>query len=143
MKVIFLDIDGVIIPYGPWRMDKLHPTCVEHLRRIMEATGAHLVISSSWRIAKYAQLVGLFSAVGIAVLDRTPSGLALPLGVFGAFTVAGERPREIRAWLAAHPDVTAFIVLDDDLKMRDLPLVGTASYEGLTGPQAQRAIDLS
>lgn len=69
MKIIFLDIDWVLIPFGgsperckirdlfertkiDWEdviLPKLNPVCVKNLWEIIEKTGARLVISSSWR----------------------------------------------------------------------------------------------
>lgn len=54
-KVIFLDIDGVLCNLEQWKThlpDNEHPfdpICVERLNRIIEKTGAEIVISSSWR----------------------------------------------------------------------------------------------
>ena len=69
MKIIFLDIDGCLIPFGnsyerwkirdlfqkaeiDWEMvvlPKIDKQCADNLWRIIEETGARLVISSSWR----------------------------------------------------------------------------------------------
>ena len=45
-KIIFLDVDGVINipPYATFNSD-----CVNNVKKIIEATGAKIVISSSWR----------------------------------------------------------------------------------------------
>ena len=64
MKVIFLDIDGVL-NYTKWYTDErnpgnlhgqegdLDPLCVDRIIRICEETGAKVVISSDWRISWY------------------------------------------------------------------------------------------
>lgn len=69
MKIIFLDIDWVIIPFWwpkikGWLKDlhhkviiegeefllpKTNPKCIENLWYILEETGARIVLSSSWR----------------------------------------------------------------------------------------------
>lgn len=69
MKVIFLDIDWVLVPFSDnfqrWKirdlfqkmeidwetviLPKLHKESAENLWRIITETGAHIVISSSWR----------------------------------------------------------------------------------------------
>ena len=51
MKIIFLDIDGVICtPKTDFRY--LDIRCVNHLNNIVEDTGAKIVISSSWRYGR-------------------------------------------------------------------------------------------
>jgi len=53
MKIIFLDIDGVlnVIPQGRDKYGMIfHPEFVENLKYIIEQTNAKIVISSSWRI---------------------------------------------------------------------------------------------
>lgn len=64
MKVIFLDIDGVL-NYTKWYTNErnpgnlhgqegdLDPLCVDRIIRICEETGAKVVISSDWRISWY------------------------------------------------------------------------------------------
>ena len=64
MKVIFLDIDGVLVCYDSvdktaekpklpidpeTHMHNFHKPCVKNLNKIIEATGAKLVLSSTWR----------------------------------------------------------------------------------------------
>lgn len=69
MKIIFLDIDWVIIPFW-WKkvkwfykelykkaiidgeefiLPKTNPQCIENLWKILRETGARIVLSSSWR----------------------------------------------------------------------------------------------
>ena len=56
MKVIFLDIDGVLCihaPDGNWGAegdDVLSADCCRRLKEILDATGCKLVLSSSWRL---------------------------------------------------------------------------------------------
>lgn len=53
MKIIFLDIDGVLaVNHKDGRDDYgsgFHPEFVSNLKRIIDKTGAKIVISSSWR----------------------------------------------------------------------------------------------
>lgn len=52
MKLIFLDIDGVLALIHKERDEYgvlFHPEFVENLKLIIESTGAKIVISSSWR----------------------------------------------------------------------------------------------
>lgn len=54
MKVIFLDIDGVLNVY-PQGFDeygsKFHPHFVENLKCLIEKTEAKILISSTWRFS--------------------------------------------------------------------------------------------
>ena len=59
-KIIFLDVDGVL-NNGSWAMemydkgirtyrdDILYEPALERLKRIVDATNAYIVVSSSWR----------------------------------------------------------------------------------------------
>lgn len=95
MKVIFLDIDGVLnselwyrnryesvireeIEYS-YPYYEFDPGCVYQLNRILDSTGSKIVVSSTWRIGKSIQeLQELFGTVGIIgeVIDTTPSFFA-------------------------------------------------------------------
>lgn len=49
-KILFLDVDGVLHSYFA-RCEKqcFRPDCMKRLKRIVEATECHVVLSSSWR----------------------------------------------------------------------------------------------
>jgi hypothetical protein len=54
MKIIFLDIDGVIstpdcVPITDGKYYALNRECIKVLNEVMEKTGARLVLSSSWK----------------------------------------------------------------------------------------------
>lgn len=59
-KVIFLDIDGVLINresfMAPLKMRGVrvaaHPACMAQLNRIIADTGAGIVVSSTWRLMR-------------------------------------------------------------------------------------------
>ena len=123
MKVIFLDIDGVLnckqtanpreLPYVVDRR------LLARFKRLLDRTGAKVVLSSTWRYDP----AGLFSAKrwGIPFIGVTPD---MP-----------KRPRrdEIRAWLKKHPKVTRFAVIDDeDDELDELPLFQPSAATGLT-----------
>lgn len=66
-KVVFLDVDGVL-NNGNWAMemyeqgvrvyhdDLLYEPSLEQLKRIVDATGAAIIVSSSWRQIPIAYL---------------------------------------------------------------------------------------
>lgn len=150
MKVIFLDIDGVMNIFTadydakgfPW--SGYEQSAVKNLNDIINDTGAKLVISSTWRLhyTKEEMQEGL-SRWGVEgeVIDMT--------GIFGGpvdystmhdFS-ASSRASEIYDWLADHADVKAYVSLDDiDMRMHGLEQVKTSPYEGLTERDAKLAI---
>lgn len=131
-KVIFLDIDGVMNNLGtrpPRRRGLsswLDPAHVALLNEVVRATGAVVVLSSSWRLSMpLAALRAAFAEAGCVaeLVDVTPD------------LDSARRGREIAAWLAAQSDPPArYAILDDTFDMPELPgkLVKTSRVEGLT-----------
>jgi hypothetical protein len=123
MKVIFLDIDGVLNcdstenpRHFPYRTD---PALLARLKRLLELTGAQVVLSSTWRYDP----AGLFSArnQGVPFIDCIPDLQGEP------------RRKEILAWLQQRPEVDRFVVLDDeDDGLDNLPLFQPSRGAGLT-----------
>jgi hypothetical protein len=127
MKVIFLDIDGVLnctnTP-NPRRFPYIvDAKLLRRFKRLLQRTGAKVVLSSTWRYDP----AGLFSARhwGIPFMDVIPD---MP-----------KRPRrdEVLAWLKAHPKVKRFVVIDDeDDELDQLPLFQPRASTGLTEKMA-------
>ena len=82
-KYLFLDIDGVLNHdewfeseqykkhQENWQKSMFDPVCVERVNKILEATGARLVVSSSWR--SMTDLEEIFAGVGLpTTFWRTP-----------------------------------------------------------------------
>ena len=130
MRVIFLDIDGVLnnTPSGP----DFEPELVGRLNRHVELGGAGVVISSSWRLDfELDQLVALMRAAGFAgqVIGATPDLEGL-----------GRGP-EIAEWLRENP-AESFVILDDEADVGALSdhLVRTSPYRGLGPREAGQAL---
>jgi hypothetical protein len=123
MKIVFLDIDGVLNTRHtqnprnlPYIVDK---TLVRRLKRLLARTKAKVVLSSTWRYDP----AGLFSARrhGIPFIGCTPD---LPHRARG---------KEIYAWLEKHPRVTRYAILDDDDDgLDDMPLFQPSTATGFT-----------
>jgi len=127
MKVVFLDIDGVLvtgetvsrhvmtdgIPMNPFAAGP-----VAQLNRVLRETGAEIVVSSSWRCdgPQWDALMTHFAGQGV---DRRPIGKTpwLDYKSNGGVWVATQRGDEIRTWLVENPDVEAFVAVDDDRDM--------------------------
>jgi hypothetical protein len=116
MKVIFLDMDGVlnnrksltaaannaIFPTGNATFHTVDPDCVNRLRKLVEATDAKIVVSSTWRMFmdEVYRAFNWCDWKDVPIIGRT--------GKFGA------RGAEIDAWLKSNPEVTQYVILDDD-----------------------------
>lgn len=160
MRVLFLDLDGVLVTkdtmtwpmvpipaacsgYLPFRrgFHQFHAESVKNLNRIVEATGAKIVISSSWRIGfwrpeqfkvlkNYLYYQGVEGEI-IGLTGRDPRG-------------TGKRGHEIQDWLDEHPEVTSMVILDDNTDMEHLMpyLVITSWKKGIVENHVERAIKL-
>lgn len=145
MKIIFLDFDGVLMTLRTkiasgncgWSAARPDPLVLNLLRLVCEhgarmGKPIQIVISSAWRDHEPACLEKLRdSAWGTADTWtwlhedwRTGS--------------SGSRPREIEEWLAAHPDVTDYRILDDeDHQWTDTQRQKWLQCDPLNGLQAQ------
>ena len=123
MKIIFLDIDGVLNCKAtpnprrfPYIIDK---ALLRRLLDLCERSGAQVVLSSTWRYDP----AGCFSAKhqGVPFIDITPDFPHRP------------RREEILSWVSEHAEVTRYAVIDDeDDDLDDLPLFQPSSVTGLT-----------
>jgi hypothetical protein len=119
IKVIFLDIDGVLNSYD-WRLKNkeksreikcLDDSAIEVLAEIVKSSGAKIVLSSSWRTKDpddvYMQiLVSKFEKFGLSIFGMT-----------GHCRKKLRRGWEIRQWLKDNKktyNILSFVVIDDD-----------------------------
>lgn len=115
MKIIFLDIDGVLNShrYDKCRSDadgNIDVTRLPLLKQIVDGANANVVLTSTWRRhidpkSRVADEVGsvlweLFESHGILLYDRTPF-------------IDNDRAQEVRSWLMDHSDVESFVIIDD------------------------------
>lgn len=119
MKVIFLDIDGVLNSrrtcyafkcFGRPGLDGqyfLDEVALKMIEVLCEKTGAKIVISSSWRIgSSLEELQNIFDSynIKVEVVDKTPQD----------WSIGSVRGDEIETWLKLHPEVTKYVIIDDD-----------------------------
>lgn len=141
MKIIFLDIDGVLNNSKCWGkrpvIRAFDQNCIQAFNRIVDATEAYIVISSSWRnVFKYNELCAMLRKVGVQgpILDKTPM-----------VKLSGHRGAEIKAWLrnGIWPEIDGFVILDDEADMDGLGdhLIQTNNEIGLTEVMADIAIE--
>lgn len=158
-RIIFLDIDGVLNNPGtyaedqaPWRYDgtellcvPVDPQCMACLNRLIAATGAKVVMSTSWRLfAGWQDLGPALNRHGLVgeVVGETPNPVEDPAWHDSRETSRIQRGDEVAEWLRRNPSVESFVVLDDDDDIdavRDR-FVQTSGAAGLTDADVERAI---
>jgi hypothetical protein len=148
--LIFLDIDGVLnstdwcnrrplqglLPPTSAAQaileERLDPTSIGYLHELVLATGARIVISSSWRLRmSVAELQSLFEHYGVArtaLIGGTPQLIAEPDSLRRVI-----RGDEVARWRQDHHEtIPAYLCLDDDADYHpDQPLVRTNPDYGL------------
>lgn len=146
MKVLFLDIDGVVnsrdstnFKNSLWPLDPYKAFLVG---RIQLQTGCEVVLSSSWR--HHPEGVENVSKRIVELLDKTPT---VKWDGVKRFARGREWPHELRgdevnAWLKKHPEVEVYAILDDDSDFYDdQPLFLTTFEHGLTDEIAEQVIE--
>lgn len=120
MKVLFLDVDGVITHqhYKNEEREGLDPEKIKLVARIVKNTGAFVVLSSSWRLSydqktekkdwDYVLLEKCLGDEGISIYDITTR---IPFS--SSLAWQRTRPLEILDWIVEHK-VNSFAILDDD-----------------------------
>lgn len=130
MKIVFLDIDGVL-NYTNWYVDDrnpgningqegdIDPLCVDRVLNIVRETGAKVVITSDWRFSWGGTLNRLENA-GLprdVIIDKTPVAwgrdMTLKKYMLDDIEDIYSRGNEINLWLKEHPDCTNYVILDD------------------------------
>lgn len=164
MKVLFLDIDGVLnsgryfgvrskrayrrergtrkANLGDERFaEMIDPEAVILLNEITKRTGCKFVISSSWRGAwTCVEIVAMLGSRGFVgeVIGATPLEVVPPSGF------APARGFEIQTWLDEHPEVKAFAIVDDVSDMAHLlpRLVQTSTADGFQAEHVELVVAL-
>lgn len=143
MKLIFLDIDGVL---NTNYTEELTPTAaifvedskIKILKQIIDETDAKVVLSSTWRWGwmhleegkesvlseDFILLERKLREFNIELFDRTPY-----------FGWGRDRGEEIKAYLDNRDDVEGYVIIDDMSSIRlrpcDSHLLQTSEWEGL------------
>ena len=127
-KIIFLDVDGVLNRhhwrYGTKKKSPMGYTGIEskyiaQLKRIVDDTGAEIVLSSDWQMCfdtdecdsekadpDGTYLVQCLKEFGLQILCKSHGKWCKNQRVTG-------RGGEIRLYLKLHPEVTDYVILDD------------------------------
>jgi len=110
MKIIFLDIDGVLNTHKTihtFGRDFIDDALVAVVAKIVNETQAKIVLSSTWRLDAQDKLLveQALACRDLSIHDCTPQ-IQTP----GSWT---ERRIEIQAWLDNNQHTTRFAILDD------------------------------
>lgn len=164
MKYLFLDIDGVLNHdkwfsspeyknnQANWQISMFDPACIERVNRILQETGAKLVVSSSWR--DMADLPEIFAGVGLPTeFDTTPYAEIICPDTFPITDFFSDetdvrywRGSEIKWWLDHNAtEEYTYCILDDDCDMLEDQLeyfVSTSNPNGLTDKLTVKAIEI-
>ena len=148
MKIIFLDIDGVLCTLSThWKT--FHPDCVKALKRVLEVTGAKIVLSSAWRHGfidwRTEEHCLVDSKNAITVMKELFTECGLPAdSIIGKtpFNLSEHRGKEISLWLEQNSGVKSFVVLDDDSDIDPFQdrFVQTHPDNGMNEENADQAI---
>lgn len=140
-KIIVLDIDGVLVFNTP-RCHKVDAhgslfasSCVENLKKILDATNADIVISSTWRLSGIDRMLDCWKSRNMPgkIIGITPD------------IRKKSRGHEIKQWInnnGSEKEIS-FCILDDDDDMLPEQLnnfVCIDSSTGLTEIDADKAI---
>ncbi len=122
MRIIFLDIDGVlnVIPQGRDEFGSIfHKHFEDNLKYIIDSANAKIVITSTWRTDGLDKMQAMWKKRGLAgeVIGCTPNCAQLVNAQKFKFYDEVERGHEIQEWLDEHPEVTNYVILDDDNDM--------------------------
>jgi len=122
MKIIFLDIDGVLNVYSHDHDrfgSQFHAHLVDNLRNIIDSTGAKIVISSTWRFDGLDRMKEMWDVRGLPgeVIDITVDCNDLVNSGMFEFYEQVERGHEIQHWLDNHSGIESYVILDDDNDM--------------------------
>ncbi len=149
MKIIFLDIDGVLntaenfvegnLPSNPTmeeiNLSMLDERLIKNLNTIIEETGAKVVVSSTWRMGRsIEELKCLLDKKGFVgeIIGKTP-------------ILNDDRGIEIQKFIDESSfNIDSFTILDDDSDMCHLmdKLIQTNFIEGLNNITVKNAIKM-
>lgn len=149
MKIIFLDIDGVLnndkckvsAPSGCMFVED---NLVKRLQRIVYATDAKIVLSSTWRLGHYLIEYGITGYPDVYDYEELATKLlSFGIAIHGYTPILsdGDRAKEIAQYLGKQRDVESYVILDDiAVAGFEDHQVKTDSKYGLTDENVQKAI---
>jgi hypothetical protein len=140
MRVVFLDIDGVLnsrmwdvkMALTGGNLLDVDPVPTIRLIQAIREIDAKVVLSSSWR--RIPEYVDYLKSLGLPVIDGTPWGDPFE-----------PRANQITAWLDSHPDVSEIAIVDDEPDAGvgfEAVFIHTDAKVGLTTDDAAKIVGL-
>lgn len=125
MKVLFLDVDGVLNSklWCEYNDELIDSGKVSLLKTIIDNTNAKIVLSSTWRELDcdikeckemYQYLVDSLAEKGLQIYDKT-------------YLKGCNRPKEIKDWLSKN-NASNFVSLDDDFNLKNYEEYGIGNH---------------
>lgn len=141
MKLLFLDIDGVLNTKYERQIngiDYIDDQKTRRLQNIVKKTGCKIVLSSAWRLddADLKMVEDQLARYGMELFGTTPD------------TLSGGRGVEIKRYLSRFDEIPEFVIVDDVVwDMRGIPefegrVVQTDDDELDSGLQASHMHDI-
>ena len=160
IKVIFLDIDGVLNPKW-WERKKpadrfgcaFAPKTISCLAKIVKETKAEIVISSSWKLMGLQTLQDMWKERKLPgnIIDITPNYMSDELLLNADMNDTDIdslyiRGMEIKGWLVLYgDDVSNYVIIDDMddiLSEQQTHFVQTDPEFGITNDDVKRVVHL-
>jgi hypothetical protein len=166
MKIIFLDIDGVLNPihymnalFKMWNAsskeikshDEYGQLFFYHncnaLKKIIDETGAKIVISSTWRLSGECEMKALWKHRNLAgeIIGITPTETTIVESGEAEFFDMVSRGMEIQYWIKQNNFTGNYVIIDDVddmLKEHEKFFILTNGFIGLTFKDADKAISI-
>jgi hypothetical protein len=132
MKVLFLDIDGVVNCAKTTQRSRgyigIDPVLADKVRRIIKLTRCNVVLSSAWRLDEQSR-----NEVRKKVCDF----MAVTPNIGSGF-----RGFEVLTWMQSRPDVKTYAILDDNTDFyAEQPLFKTEWETGITDDVAMEVVN--
>ena len=143
MKVLFLDIDGVLNsehwfinrPEKGGLYTQVDPHAVAILNRVIKETKCSIVVSSTWRKVHKEDTIPVLTSAGLVY---SGSWNYTPI-------LHKKRGYEIQQYLSEHPEIVSYAIIDDDSDMlpEQLPYFVQSDWKtGLDNTRADKLIEI-
>lgn len=136
MNIIFLDIDGVLIPFIE---EAYNEKCIERITKILENTDAKIVLSSNHRLHKHH--LNMFNLIA-----RENGWDDKVIGITSDMSrkipdCKLRREQEIKEYVKRNNSIEKWIVIDD-MALNINNMIKTHPMLGLSDKDAEKAINI-